>query len=50
MINLVNCVQIKALGKVKKKKVSDLVNTGTIVERMWVTGVIHKTCDITGGV
>lgn len=30
--------------------VTDLVYTGTIVEGMWVTGVVHETSNITGGV
>lgn len=27
-----------------------LINTGTIVEGMWISGVIHETGNITGGI
>lgn len=34
----------------EKREKADLVYTGTVVEGMRVTGVVHETSNITGGI
>lgn len=47
---IINEYQFHLLNAPVTFAVTDLVYTGTIVEGMRVTGVIHETSNITGGI